>query len=137
MQQNLLRRIDSFRMKDKIFQVLVPTEEEIEFRDGKRRTVQKNIYRLRHGQDDHGQRHVVRRARHAWRHRFRRSRSRATGIQSWPTPLPDEERADLRVMGMVEPVEAKIDLQRGQAIRVTHGPFQDFHGVVEEVNRTR
>ncbi|MHB2018848.1 MAG: transcription termination/antitermination protein NusG [Candidatus Xenobia bacterium] len=139
-QQNLLRRIESFRMKDKIFQVLVPTEEEIEFRDGKRRTVQKKIYpgyvmvEMIMANDTW---YVVRNTPGVTG--FVGPVAGQTGTQSsWPTPLPDEEVEQiLRVMGMVEPVKVKIDLQRGQAIRVTHGPFQDFHGVVEEVNPER
>ncbi|HEY4002804.1 MAG TPA: transcription termination/antitermination protein NusG [Candidatus Xenobia bacterium] len=133
-QQNLLRRIESYRMKDKIFQVLVPTEEEIEFREGKRRTVQKKIYpgyvlvEMIMADDTW---YVV------------RNTSGVTGFVGpvagqKPVPLPPEEVEQiLRVMGMVEPVKVKIDLMKGQAIRVTHGPFQDFHGVVEEVSPER
>jgi transcriptional antiterminator NusG len=132
--KTLLRRVESYRMKDKILQVLVPTEEEIEFREGKRRTVQKKIYpgyvlvEMIMADDTW---YVV------------RNTSGVTGFVGpvagqKPVPLPQEEVEQiLRVMGMVEPVKVKIDLQKGQAIRVTHGPFQDFHGVVEEVNPER
>jgi transcription termination/antitermination protein NusG len=129
---NLLRRIDSMGMKDKIFQVLVPTEEEIEFKDGKRRTVQKKIYP---GyvlvemimKDDSW--YVV------------RNTSGVTGFVGpgvKPIPLPEEEvKTILRHMGLEAPVRVKIDLSVGQGVRVTHGPFQDFHGIVEEVNPER
>ncbi|HXE71961.1 MAG TPA: transcription termination/antitermination NusG family protein, partial [Candidatus Nitrosotenuis sp.] len=42
--ENLLKRRDSLGLRDEIFGVLVPTEEEIEFKDGKKRTVQKKVY---------------------------------------------------------------------------------------------
>jgi len=131
-QQNLIRRIDSMGMKDKIFRVLVPTEEEIEFRDGKRKTVQKKIYpgyvlvEMVMTEDSW---YVV------------RNTSGVTGFVSpgaKPVPLPDDEvEKILRLMGEVEPVKVKIDLNVGQGVRVTHGPFQDFHGIVEEVNPER
>jgi transcriptional antiterminator NusG len=53
-------------------------------------------------------------------------------------PLPEEEvKSILRIMGMEAPVRVKIDLTPGQGVRVNHGPFQDFHGIVEEVNPER
>lgn len=131
-QQNLIRRIDSMGMKDQIFRVLVPTEEEIEFRDGKRKTVQKKIYPgyvLVEMVMTEESWYVV------------RNTSGVTGFVSpgaKPVPLPDDEvEKILRLMGEVEPVKVKIDLNVGQGVRVTHGPFQDFHGVVEEVNPER
>ena len=41
---DILRRVKSMNMVDKIFQVLVPTEEELEFKDGKKKTVQRRVY---------------------------------------------------------------------------------------------
>ncbi len=129
---NLLRRIESMGMKDKIFQVLVPTEEEIEFKDGKRKTVQRKIYPgyvlvemiMR---DDSW--FVV------------RNTSGVTGFVGpgvKPIPLPEDEvKTILRHMGLEAPIRVKIDLSVGQGVRVTHGPFQDFHGIVEEVNPER
>lgn len=132
---NLLRRIESMNMKDKIFQVLVPTEEEIEFKDGKRKTVQKKIYpgyvlveMIMH--DDSW--YVV------------RNTSGVTGFVGpsgagiKPIPLPEEEvKVILRHMGLEAPVRVNLDIDIGQGVRVTHGPFQDFHGIVEEVNTER
>jgi len=131
-QQNLIRRIDSMGMKDKIFRVLVPTEEEIEFRDGKRKTVQRKIYpgyvivEMIMAEDSW---YVV------------RNTSGVTGFVSpgaKPVHLPDDEvEKILRLMGEVEAPKVKMDLNVGQGVRVTHGPFQDFHGLVEEVSPER
>ncbi len=129
---NLLRRIESMNMKDKIFQILVPTEEEIEFKDGKRKTVQKKIYPgyvlvemiMR---DDSW--YVV------------RNTSGVTGFVGpgvKPIPLPEEEvKVILRHMGLEAPVRVNLDIEVGQGVRITHGPFQDFHGIVDEVNSER
>jgi transcriptional antiterminator NusG len=126
---NLQRRITSLNMQDKIFQVLVPTEEEVEFKDGKKKTVLRKIYpgyvlvEMIMTDDSW---YVV------------RNTSGVTGFVGpgvKPTPLPDEEvKKILRMMGMEAPVKVKMDLRVGQLIRVTQGPFKDFHGAIEEVN---
>ena len=129
---NLLRRIDSMNMRDKIFQVLVPTEEELEFKDGKKKTVMRKIYpgyvfvEMILTEDSW---YVV------------RNTSGVTGFVSpgsKPVPLPDDEvRRIKQMMGMEAPTRVKLDLTVGQQIKVTHGPFQDFHGLVEEVSPER
>ncbi len=126
---NLMRRINSLGMQDKIYQVLVPTEEEIEFKDGKKKTVQKKIYpgyvivEMIMTDDSW---YVV------------RNTSGVTGFVGpgvKPIPLPkDEVKKIMRLMGMEAPVKVKMDLMVGQMVRVTHGPFKDFHGIIEEVN---
>lgn len=129
---DILRRIESMKMRDKIFQVLVPTEEELEFKDGKRKTVQRRVYP---GYvfvemiltDDSW--YVVRNTRGV------------TGFVSpgsKPVPLPEDEVKRIKqIMGMEAPTRVKLHLEVGQSIRVIHGPFQDFHGVVDEVTPDR
>lgn len=126
---NLERRIASLNMQDKIFKVLVPTEEEIEFKEGKRKTVQKKIYpgyvlvKMIMTDDSW---YVV------------RNTSGVTGFVGpgiKPIPLPEDEvKRILRLMGMEAPLKIKLDLCVGQTVRVIHGPFKEFHGVIEEVN---
>lgn len=129
---DILRRIDTMKMRDKIFQVLVPTEEELEFKDGKRKTVMRRVYP---GYvfvemiltDDSW--YVVRNTRGV------------TGFVSpgsKPVPLPEDEVKRIKqIMGMEAPTRVKLHLEVGQSIRVIHGPFQDFHGVVDEVTPDR
>lgn len=129
---NLMRRVASLNMQDKIFQVLVPTEEEVEFKDGKKRTVQKKIYpgyvlvEMIMTDDSW---YVV------------RNTSGVTGFVGpgiKPTPLPEDEvKRIMRMMGMEAPVKLKMDIEVGQNIIVTQGPFKDFHGIVEEVDPDR
>jgi transcriptional antiterminator NusG len=129
---NLQRRIASLNMQDKIFQVLVPTEEEIEFKDGKKRSVQRKVYPgyvlvSMIMTDDSW--YVV------------RNTSGVTGFVGpgvKPVPLPEDEvKKILRMMGMEAPIKVKLDLGIGQTVRVVHGPFKDFHGVIDEVNADR
>jgi transcriptional antiterminator NusG len=125
---DILRRVKSMNMVDKIFQVLVPTEEELEFKDGKKKTVQRRVYpgyvfvEMIMTDDSW---YVVRNTRGV------------TGFVSpgqKPVPLPEDEVKRIKqIMGMEAPTRVKLQLDIGQQIRVTHGPFQDFHGVVDEV----
>ncbi len=129
---NLQRRIASLNMQDKIFQVMVPTEEEIEFKDGKKRTVQRKIYpgyvlvQMIMTDDSW---YVV------------RNTSGVTGFVGpgvKPTSLPEDEvKRILRLMGVEAPLKMKMDLCVGQLVKVTHGSFKEFHGVIEEVNSER
>ena len=125
---DILRRVKSMNMVDKIFQVLVPTEEELEFKDGKKKPVQRRVYpgyvfvEMIMSDDSW---YVVRNTRGV------------TGFVSpgqKPVPLPEDEVKRIKqIMGMEAPTRVKLQLDIGQQIRVTHGPFQDFHGVVDEV----
>ncbi len=130
--EDLLRRIESMNMKDYIFQVLVPTEEELEFKDGKKKTVQRKIY------PGYVFVEMILTDR-SWA--VVRHTANVTGFVgsgnpgAKPVPLPEEEVRRVRqLMGMEAPTRVKIDLGVGQGVRVIHGPFQDFHGLVEEVN---
>lgn len=129
---NLQRRIASLNMQDKIFQVLVPTEEEIEFKDGKKKTIQRKVYpgyvlvQMIMTDDSW---YVV------------RNTSGVTGFVGpgvKPIPLPDDEvKKVMRLMGMEAPIKVKIDLDIGQTVRVIQGPFKEFHGIVDEVDSDR
>ncbi|MEW6281933.1 MAG: transcription termination/antitermination protein NusG [Candidatus Eremiobacterota bacterium] len=130
--EDLQRRIESMNMKEFIFQVLVPTEEELEFKDGKKKTVQRKIYP--------GYVFVeMILTNESWS--VVRHTANVTGFVgagspgAKPVPLPEEEVRRIRqLMGMEAPTRVKIDLAVGQGVRVVHGPFQDFHGIVEEVH---
>ena len=126
---NLEHRITSMDMGDKIYQVLVPTEEEIEIKNGKRHPVERKVFpgyvlvEMIMGDDSW---YVVR---------------NTPGVTSFvgnkPTPLTDGEvRAILRQIKLDAP-KYKVAFTKGEAVRVTDGPFTDLHGVVDEVNPER
>jgi len=133
--KNLEQRIESMDVKDKIFQVVVPTENEIEIRDGQRRAVQRKLYpgyvlvemiELKEGDDASNK---------AWY--VVRNTPGVTGFVGSghrPVPLDDEEvRRILRSMRAEAP-KVKVGFQVGQAVRIIDGPFVDFTGTVDEID---
>ena len=128
---NLEHRIHSMDMGDKIFQVLVPTEEEIEIKNGKRHPVERKVYpgyvlvEMNMGDDSW---YVVRNTPGV---------TSFVGMGTTPTPLSDSEvKAILRQIKLDAP-KYKVAFTKGEAVRVTDGPFTDLHGVVDEVNPER
>ena len=128
---NLEHRITSMDMGDKIYQVLVPTEEEIEIKNGKRHPVERKVFpgyvlvEMIMGDDSW---YVVRNTPGV---------TSFVGSGNKPTPLTDGEvRAILRQIKLDAP-KYKVAFTKGEAVRVTDGPFTDLHGVVDEVNPER
>ena len=128
---NLEHRIHSMDMGDKIYQVLVPTEEEIEIKNGKRHPVERKVYpgyvlvEMNMSDDSW---YVVRNTPGV---------TSFVGMGTTPTPLSDAEvKAILRQIKLDAP-KYKVAFTKGEAVRVTDGPFTDLHGVVDEVNPER
>ena len=126
-QINLERRIESMDVAERIFRVVVPTEEELEIRGGQRRQVQRKLlpgYVLVEMILDDDTWYVV------------RNTPGVTGFvgADKPHPLPREEvKAILRQMRVVEP-RVRVGFEIGDSIRVMDGPFLDFIGQVVEIN---
>jgi transcriptional antiterminator NusG len=134
---NLHARIQSMNMEDQIFEVVIPMEEVVEFKNGKKQNVQRKVfpgyilvrcnmtdeswYCIRNtpgvtgfvGQSDRGQK---------------------------PTPLGRRDvRNFLSVKGGVTGEQAarakpKLDFEEGESVRVKEGPFADFAGTIAEIN---
>jgi transcriptional antiterminator NusG len=128
---NLEHRIQSMDMGDKIFQVLVPTEEEIEIKNGKRQAVERKVfpgYVLVEMNMSDDSWYVVRNTPGV---------TSFVGSGNKPTPLTDPEvKQILRQIKMDAP-KYKVAFTKGEAVRVVDGPFTDLHGVVDEVNPER
>lgn len=131
--ENMHKRIVSMAMQDQIFNVLVPTEEEIEFtKDGRKRTIQRKIYPgyvlVEMVMNDESW-YVV------------RNTPGVTGFVSpsaKPDPLPLEEvRKIKQLMGLVAPVKVEIQLEVGQMVKIVHGGLQGHQGQVVEVDNVR
>ena len=125
--KNLEHRIESMDMQDKIFQVVVPTEEEIELKDGQRRVVERRVfpgYVLVQMIMDEQSWYVVRNTPNV---------TGFVGMGNKPTPLPDEEVK--RIMRQLESEEPKIkvDFKVGQKVRIVEGAFAEFTGIVQEL----
>ena len=135
--KNLEKRIESMDMHDKILQVLVPMEDEIEIKDGKRRHVQKRIFPgyilVRMVMSDESW-YVVRNTPGVTSFV---GGSNIPGVRSEPVPLDETEvKQILRHMG-VETPKYRVAFTKGQSVRVTDCPFSEFIGTVDEVNPER
>ncbi len=127
---NLERRIHSMGMQDKIFRVLVPMEDEVEFKDGKRKITPKKVfpgYVLVEMIMDDQSWYVVRNTQGVT------GFVGSPGPGEKPVPLQEKEvNTILKQMGIEAP-KLKIDFAKGDRIKVTSGPFFDFTGVVDEI----
>jgi transcriptional antiterminator NusG len=127
---NLEKRVESMDMTDKIFRVLVPMEEEIVSKDGKKKTVMRKVYPgyvlVEMIQTDDSW-YVVRNTPGVT------GFVGSTGSGSKPTPLlPEEVEQILKHMGMDEP-KPKLDFTLKENVRVKVGPFADFVGSIEDI----
>jgi len=127
---NLEKRVESMGMQDKIFRVLVPMEEEIVNKDGKRKSVMRKVYPgyvlVEMIQTDDSW-YVVRNTPGVT------GFVGSTGSGSKPIPLlPEEADAILKHMGIEEP-KPKIDFDVKETVRVKVGPFAGFVGSIEEI----
>lgn len=131
--QSLRQRADAYGMGDKIGEILVPTEEVMEVRDGKKISVKRKFfpgYVLVNMEMSDEAWHVV------------RSTPKVTGFVGGglrPVPMTQEE-VD-RILNQVhvtkEKPKPKMDYRVGESVKITDGPFSNFVGVVEEVNEDR
>jgi len=129
--KNLEQRIKTMDSGDEVLQVVVPTEEEIEVRNGQRRTVTKKIlpgYVLVQMKLNDQSWNVVRNTPGV-------TGFVGTGVK--PVPLREEEVSQILKQMEAETPRVKIGFRKGQSIRVTDGPFIDFVGVVDDINQAK
>ena len=135
---NLEHRIESMDMKDRIFQVVVPMEDEIQIRGGVRTTVQKKIYPgyvLVDMYMEPESWYVVRNTPGVTSFV---GGSAIPGMKADPVPLTETEvKQILRQLGVGQAPTVKVAFVKGQSVRVTDGPFSDFVGTVEEIDAER
>jgi transcriptional antiterminator NusG len=128
---NLEQRIETMGMKDKIFDVVIPTQEEIEVKDGKRRTVERHIfpgYVLVNMALSEESWYVVRNTPGV---------TGFVGMGNNPTPLRPEEVAQIVKRMEAEAPTVKVSFKVGERVRIVDGPFNDFRGVVSEIDMER
>jgi transcriptional antiterminator NusG len=128
---NLEQRIESMGMKDKIFDVVVPTEEEIEVKEGKRRTVERRVfpgYILVNMILSEESWYVVRNTPGV---------TGFVGMGNTPTPLRPEEVTQIIKRMEAEAPRIKVTFKSGERVRIVDGPFNDFRGTVSEIDMER
>ncbi len=128
---NLEQRIETMQMQDQIFQVVVPTEDEMEVRDGKRRVVERRVfpgYILVQMLLTDDSWFVVRNTPGV---------TGFVGMGNEPTPLRSEEVQAIMKRMEAEAPKIKVTFKSGQKVRIIDGPFNDFIGVVDEIDMER
>ena len=128
---NLEKRVESMGMQDKIFRVLVPVEEEVEIKNGKRKVTQRKVfpgYVLVDMIVTDDSWYVVRNTPGV---------TGFVGAGSKPIPLQESEaKFILKQMGKEEP-KPKLDVAIGQNVKVSSGPFENFVGKIIEINEDK
>jgi len=130
-QRALLERIERAGMQDKFGEILVPLEEVVEMKGGQKSISERKFfpgYVFAQMEMTDETWHLV------------KSTPKVTGFVGGsgnkPTPISDKEVAAIlqQIQEGVEKPKPKVLFEVGEAVRVTEGPFNDFHGMVEEVN---
>ena len=128
---NLEQRIETMGMKDRIFDVVIPTQEEIEVREGKRRTVERHIfpgYVLVNMSLSEESWYVVRNTPGV---------TGFVGMGNLPTALRPEEVSQIIKRMEAEAPTVKVTFKVGERVRIIDGPFNDFRGTVAEIDMER
>ena len=134
-EQNVMRslkeRIERSELKDQFGEILVPTEEVVEMRDGKKRKSDRKFfpgYVLVQMEMNDATWHLVKEAP--------RVLGFIGGTTDRPVPISNAEADSIlqRVVDGVDKPRPKVLFEPGEVVRVNDGPFTDFNGVVEEVN---
>jgi len=129
--KNLEQRIKLMDGGDEISQVVIPTEVEIEVKDGQRRNVDKKIlpgYILVEMKMTDQSWHTVRNTPGV---------TGFVGSGNKPMPLQEEEVTQILKQMAAEVPKVKVGFRKGQSVRVTSGPFIDFVGVVDDINTAK
>jgi len=125
---NLEQRIETMGMKNLIFDVVVPTEEEIEVKEGKRRTVERRVfpgYILVNMIMTEESWYVVRNTPGV---------TSFVGMGNDPVPLRPEEVSSIIKRMEADAPRIKVTFKQGERVRIIDGPFNEFRGTVDEID---
>lgn len=130
-QRSLKERIERYGMQDKFGEILVPTEEVVEMRAGQQRRSERKFfpgYVLVHMEMTDDTWHLVK--------DVPKVMGFIGGTGDRPAPISDKEANAIlqRMQEGVEKPRPKVLFEPGEVVRVIDGPFNDFTGVVEEVD---
>jgi len=128
---SLKQRISSLDMQDKIFDVLVPKENQIEIKNGKRKIVEKKMfpgYVLVNMNVTEDSWYVVRNTP---------SVTGFIGSGTVPVPVADHELKGIFKRMDVEEPKYKIDVNVGDLVHIKDGPFKNYDGAVSEIDEEK
>ncbi len=127
----LRQRIESLEMKDKIFDVIVPKENQIEIKNGRRKVVERKIFpgyimvQMIVTEDSW---FVVRNTPNV---------TGFVGTSTTPSPLDDSEVKSIQKRMGVEEPKYNIDFSLGELVAITDGPFKGFDATVSEIDEQK
>jgi transcriptional antiterminator NusG len=128
---NLTSRIQSMQMQDKIFEVVVPMEDVMEIKGGRKQVVKKKVfpgYLLVKMEYDNDSWFVVRNTPGV-------TGFVSSGTGQKPTPLSRREVEKILVVKKEETKPAfRLEFEEGDVVRIISGPFADFNGTIDEIN---
>jgi transcriptional antiterminator NusG len=129
--RSLLERIERFGMQDRFGEILVPMEEVVEMREGQKRRSERKFfpgYVLVQMDMNEETWHLVKECPKVL--------GFIGGTSDKPAPISDREAEAIlqRIQEGVDKPRPKVLFEPGEVVRVVDGPFNDFNGVVEEVN---
>ncbi len=125
---SLEERIKTMKMEDKVFEILIPMETKIKIKNGKRKTVREKIFpgyvlvKMLVTDDSW---YMVRNTPNV---------TGFIGSGTTPVPMSEEEFKSLQKRMGVEEPEYKIDVSKGEAVKITDGPFKDLEGKVDGID---
>lgn len=125
---NLERRIESMNMRDKIFDIHIPTEDVMEISGGKKKVSSKRVfpgYLLVKMSLDDDSWYVVRNTPGV---------TGFVGSEDNPTPISEEEVKRIMKREVSEKPKTKTEFEIGQPVKVTTGAFANFDGTISEIN---
>ena len=128
---NLEQRVETMGMKDKIFDVVIPTQEEIEVREGKRRTIERHIF------PGYVLVNMVLTEESWFVARNTPGVTGFVGMGNDPTPLRQEEVNQIIKRMEAEAPKVNVTYKTGERVRIIDGPFNDFRGIVAEIDMER
>lgn len=127
----LKQRIESLKLQDKILDILIPTQEKIEIKEGKKNTVKEKIFPgyllVNMILDDNTWLAV----------RTTPGITGFIGTSTKPTPLPEGEVASIRRFMAMEAPKFKTTFSEGEAVKITDGPFSEFLGSISEIDEEK
>lgn len=128
---NILQRIESMGLEEKVFDVVVPTEDEVHIKNGERQTVEKKVfpgYILVNMLQTEESWYMVRNTPGV---------TGFVGMGNEPTPLQPEEVARILKRMESESPRVNVTFRMGERVRIVDGPFKDFYGKVADIDMDR
>ena len=129
--RSIEHRVEALDMGNRVYEVVVPTQDQIEIRSGQRHTVQRKVFPgyvlVRMEMDDE-----------TWY--ALRNTPGVTGfvnINNKPVPLSEQEVQNILKGMTAEAPKVKVSFAVGDTVRINDGPFADFRGEIDEINQEK